>query len=110
MEISKKENYTLITATENSFTEFFNAFTVDQLHNVITHKIIQLSENLNTTIENLSLFLDIANNHRVNGTSFVVIVNGIDIDDAPEEINIVPTITEAEDLLEMEAIERDLGF
>jgi hypothetical protein len=110
MKISKKENYTLITATENSFTDFFNAFTKDQLDKVTTHKVVQLSENLNTTIENLSLFLNIANNHRTNGISFVVLVNGIDIDDVPEEINIVPTITEAKDLLEMEAIERDLGF
>ena len=42
--------------------------------------------------------------------SFVVICNGIDIDDVPDEINVVPTLQEAEDVLEMEAIERDLGF
>mgnify|MGYP000697276844 CR=1 FL=1 len=110
MKISKKENYTLITATENSFTSFFNVFISDKLDHVTTHKVVQLSENLNTKIENLFLFLDVANNHRANGISFVVIVKGIDIDDVPEEINIVPTITEAKDLLEMEAIERDLGF
>ena len=28
----------------------------------------------------------------------------------PENFNIVPTLQEAEDILEMEAIERELGF
>ena len=31
-------------------------------------------------------------------------------DKIPDELNVVPTLIEAEDLLEMEAIERDLGF
>ena len=52
--------------------------------------------------------MDIANEKRENGTSFVVIVNGIDIDDIQDEINIVPTLTEAIDILEMDIIERDL--
>lgn len=110
MEISNKENYILITTSENSFSDFFKAFTTKKLNEISTHKVVQLSENLNITTENLFVFLDIAKNHRTNGISFVVLVNGIDIDDVPEEINIVPTLTEAEDLLEMEAIERDLGF
>ena len=71
---------------------------------------MQLSENLNTTITNLLLFLKVADEHRNNGMSFVIICNGIDIDEIPDEINVVPTIIEAEDVLEMEAIERDLGF
>ena len=37
-------------------------------------------------------------------------IEEIDIDDFPESINIVPTLQEAKDIMEMEAIERDLGF
>tara|TARA_R110001583_G_scaffold189087_1_gene351709 strand:- start:262 stop:585 length:324 start_codon:yes stop_codon:yes gene_type:complete len=107
MKTSKKDNYTLVSSTENSFTEFITAFKSEKLDN---HTIVQLSENLNTTLNDLFLFLDIAINQRTNGMSFVVICNGIDIDDVPDEINVVPTLQEAEDVLEMEAIERDLGF
>jgi hypothetical protein len=32
------------------------------------------------------------------------------MDDFPENFNIVPTLTEAEDVLEMESMERELGF
>ena len=52
--------------------------------------------------------MDIATDKRENGTSFVLIVTGINIDDVPDEINVVPTMIEALDTLEMYAIERDL--
>ena len=32
------------------------------------------------------------------------------MDDFPEYFNIVPTLIEAEDIIEMEAMERELGF
>lgn len=107
MKISQKDTYTFILSTENSFPEFFTVFKTENLEN---HTIVELSENLNTTLNDLSLFLDIAADHRSNGMSFVVICNEIDIDDIPDEINVVPTLHEAEDVLEMEEIERDLGF
>lgn len=110
MNISNVKDYTLITATENSFSDFLNAFNAEKLDAVNYHKVIQLSENLNTTLQDLSLFLNIAINHKSNGISFVVICNNVDIDEVPDEINVVPTLIEAEDVLEMEAIERDLGF
>lgn len=54
--------------------------------------------------------MDIAEEKQQNGTSFVIVNSVIDIDNFPENLNIVPTLQEAEDILEMEAIERELGF
>ena len=54
--------------------------------------------------------MDISTSRKENGTSFVLICKGIDIDEIPDEINVVPTFEEAVDILEMDAIERDLGF
>jgi len=110
METSIKTGYTLIISTESYFSDFFSNFKSEYDTTSKNHTILQLSENLNTTTQNLSLFLDIATKYRSNGISFVVICNGIDIDEIPDEINVVPTLTEAEDLLEMDAIEKDLGF
>ena len=56
------------------------------------------------------LLLELSTSHRENGTSFVIVCKDIDIDEIPDEINVVPTFTEALDILEMDAIERDLGF
>jgi hypothetical protein len=108
MQTEKKSSYTLITSNENSFSEFYTAF----LEKGITkdHIIIQFSDAFNITKKNLSLFLDFARSKKENGTSFVVVTTEVDIDDFPETFNIVPTLSEAEDILEMEAIERELGF
>jgi len=105
MHYQKKDNYTLVDVEHTS----------DKLkHNLIAlnsnHLVVEVSENLNIDDEIISLFLEVATNFKQNGMSFVVIKSGIDIDDFPENLNIVPTLQEAEDVLEMEAIERDLGF
>jgi len=40
----------------------------------------------------------------------VVICKTIDIDAVPDELAVTPTLTEAEDIIEMDIIERELGF
>ena len=110
MIIEKKENYTLIIADENSFSKFFSNFSKEIYSLEKEHVFIQLSENLNTTSEDISLFLNIAKEAKKNGTTFVLIYSEANVDDFPEEINITPTLIEAEDILEMENIERELGF
>lgn len=68
-----------------------------------------------TTLDSLSKdeiveFLQISNTHRGAKHSFVVVSNKIDLDVVPDEIIVVPTLQEAYDLIEMEDMERDLGF
>lgn len=55
-------------------------------------------------------FLLLSNKHKAARKSFVIVTDKIAIDDAPEELSIVPTLQEAHDIIEMEDIERDLGF
>ena len=47
---------------------------------------------------------------KAKNKSFVIIKKGLNINDFPETLNIAPTLQEAKDILEMEAIERDLGL
>jgi phosphoribulokinase len=55
-------------------------------------------------------FLKTSNLHRKTKQSFVLVNNAINIDDVPYEMIVVPTLQEAGDIIEMEEIERDLGF
>ena len=110
MLIEKKENYTLITSDENSLKEFQNAF-FDKINNFETvHLILQISDDIISTTKDFLLFLNIAEQKQQNNTSFVIINSNVKADDFPEYLNIVPTLQEAEDILEMENIERELGF
>jgi hypothetical protein len=62
------------------------------------------------TLEQLIAFLALSNTQREAGKSFVIVNTGIDYDLIPDEMIVVPTLREAEDIIQMEEIERDLGF
>ena len=74
------------------------------------HLVILISDNIITSKKEFMLFLDFSDKKKENGTSFVIVNSTINIDDFPKKYNIVTTIIEAEDILEMEEIERELGF
>ncbi len=68
-----------------------------------------------TTLTKISLseiveFLELSNMHRAAKQSFVIVSDKVNLDDAPDEIVVVPTIQEAYDIIEMEDMERDLGL
>jgi hypothetical protein len=48
--------------------------------------------------------------HKKGKKSFVLVVDNVDIDKLPLKMTVVPTLMEAHDIIEMEEIERDLGF
>tara|TARA_R110001592_G_scaffold67669_2_gene207461 strand:+ start:3415 stop:3741 length:327 start_codon:yes stop_codon:yes gene_type:complete len=108
MIVEKKENYTLISSDEDSFSDFYPSFLKLEKDCKEEHLVLQISNNINITQEEFSLFL--VNIKKESGKSFVIVYNNVNIDDLPQNFNIVPTLLEAEDILEMEAIERELGF
>ena len=110
MIITKTEKYTLLKPTEESLDIFLNNLEKNIINFKEEHLILDFSGKINTNLKELLLFLKLSNQQRKNGTSFVIIFEGVDIDKIPDEINVVPTFTEALDILEMDAIERDLGF
>jgi len=104
MKVLEKNQYTLIKLQESSLIEFKKRF--DEINS--NHIIVILSEDFNMNEKNISFFLEVTKIQKTNNKSFVVVKNGIDIDKISELLNITPTLVEAEDILEMEAIERDL--
>ena len=110
MIVHKFEKFTHLIPDQDSVILFISEFKKKYSIFADNHLIIDFSDKINTTIEELLLFLQISYQHQNNGTSFVLICKGVSIDEFPDEINIVPTYEEALDILEMDAIERDLKF
>lgn len=108
MLVEKNNEYTLLTPDKNSAKLFYNSFVENQQTFKGEHIIIDFSRNLNLSLQELLVYSDFADTYRANNTSFILICAGIDIDAIPDEINLVPTMTEAIDVLQMDAIERDL--
>lgn len=110
MNIKNKESYILISSDENSFSEFYTLL-LEKLPNYKKqHIVLNISDTISTNKEDFLLFLDIATQKMVEKTSFVIISESVNMDDYPEDFNIVPTLIEAEDIIEMENMERELGF
>ncbi len=106
MKILKENNYTLLLVEEDSFVELKK-----QTKNLVNNNLlVQLSENVIMVDEKISFFVKLATSFKEKNKSFVLIKKNIDPDDFPEYLSLAPSLQEAEDILEMEAIERDLGL
>ena len=110
MDIKKKKKYILISSDENSFSDFYNLFLTHKNDFDKEHLVLLVPGTLKVSKKEFLQFLDFSEYKKENGTSFVIVNSNINIDDFPENFNIVPTLQEAEDVLEMEAIERELDF
>ncbi len=109
MKIENKDKTTIIKNTTSDINSF--------LENIITELVNLKSQNLiidltttNVTVKDIKLFAEASKTHKKNKKSFVIVANDIDYNAVPTKISVVPTIQEANDCIEMEEIERDLGF
>lgn len=110
MIIDRDGNITIITQEKASVKTLVNNIEqgYDKYKN--DHLIVNLSSLDKISLEDIIEFLRLSNNHRGDKKSFVVVSDKVDLDEMPDEIIVVPTMHEAYDVIEMEDIERDLGF
>jgi hypothetical protein len=110
MKIDKKENYSLFQPENESATQFISDLT--RQHSKYEQQNIVVNMQDAGELENKDLlgFLEISNLHREAGRSFVIVRQGVEIDELPEELVVVPSLQEAEDMIQMDDIQRDLGF
>jgi len=110
MKTAKKDNYLLIENDSNSLTDFSTELT--KHHNDLKNDnlVVDLIRYKDLATEQLLSFLEISNVHRAENKSFVLVNDAVGIDELPEELVVVPTLQEAEDMIQMDEIQRDLGF
>ena len=110
MLIDRSENITLVTQEKASIPEMVHKLT-DIYEEIKTDNIIINLISLNgISVQDIIEFLKLSNDHRAAKCSFVIVADKIDLDEVPDELIVVPTLQEAYDIIEMEEIERDLGF
>ncbi|MEP0266262.1 ribonuclease Z [Dokdonia sp.] len=111
MKITTTDTYTTLTDERDDVMDF-----ASYLERIVPEKyealnlVVDLLKYEALTLDQLIAFLALSNTQREAGKSFVVVNTGIDYDLVPEEMIVVPTLQEAEDIVQMEEIERDLGF
>ncbi|WP_430409444.1 ribonuclease Z [Kordia sp.] len=110
MILDKQENILIITQESTNTIELVKK--INARYNEIQHDniIVNLFSFGNLKKSDLVEFLQISKKHREAKHSFVIVTNKISTDELPEAVMTVPTLQEAFDVIEMEEIERDLGF
>jgi len=111
MNIQNFDNY-VVLADEKDNVNDFATFLEYQIPSKFKGQnvVIDLLKYEDLELYELLLFLKVSNKHRSTKHSLVIVNNGISTDDIPFEMIVVPTLQEAGDVIEMEDIERDLGF
>ncbi|NIJ44543.1 hypothetical protein FHR24_000982 [Wenyingzhuangia heitensis] len=108
MNITSSEKHTLLTAKTS-----FDAFK-QELSNVFgdfkDQNIVLDFSNIKVTEEDIQSLEKYAETQAENNLSFAIIAVNFDADAFEEELNVVPTLTEAEDIIDMDEMTRDLGF
>lgn len=108
MKINTSANITHITQTDENTDDFLNQLAVEFHQFENNHLIVELSPK---SFADIHHFYDLNDKHRAQKKSFVLVVSDIDVDAIDEDqLMVVPTLQEAHDVIEMEEIERDLGF
>ncbi len=111
MKIDNHNNFVVLEDEQNNL-EKFASFLGFQIPNKFKKQnvIVNLLMIKDLSLENLLFFLEVSNIHRATKHSFVLVNDSINPDDLPSEMTVVPTLQEAKDIVEMEDIERELGF
>ena len=110
MILEQLKNTTIITQEKKTISELVQEinkiYTTIESNNIIIN-LFSLNE---VNADQLKEFSLLSDKHRKSKHSFVIVNKAVSIDEISEELIVVPTLTEAHDLIEMEEIERDLGF
>lgn len=110
MKLEKTENTCIVNPENDDLRSFHNELKTAYPGLKKTHLILDLSVYGDMKLEDMLIFLKLSNRHRKAKKSFVLVNESIDIHEIPDELLFVPTIQEAHDMIEMEEMERDLGF
>ena len=110
MKVNQKGHTVTIKDTQGDLVSFLMKVTHEYKTFSKDNIIIDISHYDNLSVKEVSGFLNLSKTHRKSKKSFVVVAENVDFNAFPDTLVVVPTPLEAHDIIEMEEIERDLGF
>ncbi|TRX37509.1 ribonuclease Z [Flavobacterium restrictum] len=110
MKVDTKGHTITIKDTESSIEDFLIKVTT-QYNSFKSHNLIlDISHDKTVETSTIKQFDELSKKHKKSKKSFVLVAANIDFNAVPTAILVVPSLLEAHDIIEMEEIERDLGF
>ncbi|MBP4141910.1 ribonuclease Z [Flavobacterium sp. P4023] len=110
MKVDQKGHTITIRDTQGNVNSFLMTVTEQYKSFEKSNIIIDLLMHKELSLNDIKLFIPISKQHKKAKKSFVVVADDFDYNAAPNTLTIVPSLLEAHDIIEMDEIERDLGF
>jgi MFS superfamily sulfate permease-like transporter len=110
MKVDTKGHITVIKDTQGNISDFLDKITQQHASYKDQNLILDVSHDKSVDISSIKLFTDLSKLHKKGKKSFVMVAENIDFNAVPKALVVVPSVLEAHDIIEMEEIERDLGF
>lgn len=110
MKVDQRGHTTILKETKGDIHLFLEKMNNEYNKFKSQNLILDLTHDKNVSLKEIKLFSDLSKIHRKGKKSFVIVVNVLDFNDVPNKLVVVPSLQEAHDIIEMEEIERDLGF
>ena len=110
MKVDQKGHTVTIKDTQGDLNGFVEKVTQQFKTFEKQNIIIDLSADNNLSESDLKLFLPLSKQQKKSKKSFVIVVADLDFNSISDKLVVVPSLLEAHDIIEMEEIERDLGF
>ena len=110
MKVEQKGHTTVLKHTQNDVQAFAEKIT-NQYHEFQTQNLIlDLSQTKEVSNACLLYFRDFSKKHTKAKKSVIIVTDKVNFDKVPDYLSVVPSVLEAHDVIEMDEIERDLGF
>ncbi|MFB9076392.1 ribonuclease Z [Flavobacterium procerum] len=110
MKVDQKGHTVTIKDTQGDYNGFVEKVTQQFKTFEKQNVIIDLSSDSELTETDLKAFLPLSKLHKKAKKSFVIVATDLDFNAISDKLVVVPSLLEAHDIIEMEEIERDLGF
>jgi len=110
MKVDQKGHTVCIKDTQGDLVSFLAKVTHEYKTFEKFNIIIDIRMYKNISLEAIESFLPLSKTHIKAKKSFVIVSSEIDFNAVSEKLAVVRSLQEAHDIIEMEEIERDLGF
>jgi len=110
MKVDQKGHTVCIKDTQGDLDSFLAKVTHEYKTFEKYNIIIDIRAYKNLSVEAINSFLPLSKIHKKAKKSFVIVTSDLDHNAVSDKIAVVRSLIEAHDIIEMEEIERDLGF
>lgn len=110
MKVDTKGHTILIKDTEDDMLVFLEKVSQQHTSYQDYNLILDLSHDKSVTKTKIKSFSELAKKHKSGNKSFVIVAENLDFNAIEASLLVVPTVLEAHDIIDIEEIERDLGF